>query len=114
MHGVLSCSCFSSDGILIYRTKRLSRTNTLFIRWSCGDLVEIYKRHHLLKDTALEIFLYFMNFIVGTHNLNNCVSEVGSVWFANTLILFMRIFQFFERICTVSFTIMVGRSDHQF
>ncbi|VDM11063.1 unnamed protein product [Wuchereria bancrofti] len=37
--------------------KRLSRINTLFIRWSYGDLVEIYKRHHLLKDTALEIFL---------------------------------------------------------
>lgn len=37
--------------------KRLSRANTLFIRWSYGDLVEIYKRHYLLKDTALEIFL---------------------------------------------------------
>uniref|UniRef100_A0A0R3RRK8 Putative neurobeachin homolog n=1 Tax=Elaeophora elaphi TaxID=1147741 RepID=A0A0R3RRK8_9BILA len=37
--------------------KRLNRANTLFIRWSYGDLVEIYKRHHLLKDTALEIFL---------------------------------------------------------
>ncbi|KAM3728768.1 Lysosomal-trafficking regulator [Dirofilaria immitis] len=37
--------------------KRLSRANTLFIRWNYGDLVEIYKRDHLLKDTALEIFL---------------------------------------------------------
>ncbi|VBB25785.1 unnamed protein product [Acanthocheilonema viteae] len=37
--------------------KRLSRTNTLFIRWRYDDLIEIYKRHHLLKDTALEIFL---------------------------------------------------------
>ncbi|VDK72163.1 unnamed protein product [Litomosoides sigmodontis] len=37
--------------------KRLSRANTLFIRWSYSDLIEIYKRHYLLKDTALEIFL---------------------------------------------------------
>ncbi|VDK63343.1 unnamed protein product [Onchocerca ochengi] len=37
--------------------KRLIRANTLFIRWSYEDLVEIYKRDHLLKDTALEIFL---------------------------------------------------------
>ncbi|EJD76568.1 beige/BEACH domain-containing protein [Loa loa] len=37
--------------------KRLNRANTLFVRWSYRDLVEIYKRHHLLKDIALEIFL---------------------------------------------------------
>ncbi|CAG9531538.1 unnamed protein product [Cercopithifilaria johnstoni] len=37
--------------------KGLSRANKLFIRWNYDDVVEIYKRHHLLKDVALEIFL---------------------------------------------------------
>ncbi|VDN01686.1 unnamed protein product [Thelazia callipaeda] len=37
--------------------QRINLANTLFIRWCYEDLVDICKRHHLLKDIALEIFL---------------------------------------------------------
>ncbi|VDN39490.1 unnamed protein product [Gongylonema pulchrum] len=42
---------------LFHLLKGLCRANSLFLSWSYENLVDIYKRHHLLKDTALEIFL---------------------------------------------------------